>query len=315
MKSIVTGAAGFVGSHLVDRLLNEGHDVVGIDCFTDYYDRALKERNIAAARTHPKFRFIEEDLNEMDLGAVIDEGDVIYHQAAQAGVRASWGESFDIYTRLNIGATQRLLEFCKDCRPARFVYASSSSVYGDTDKFPEQEDDHPRPISPYGVTKLAAEHLCVLYFKAFGVPTVSLRYFTVYGPRQRPDMAFNKWCRAALLDQTLPIFGDGDQTRDFTFVEDIVDAVRAAAEADCAGQVMNLGGGNRVTVNYVLDVLRDIHGRSLKLDDQGSQKGDVRHTAADITRAQTLLNYQPKVSLAEGLREEYEWIKLILEST
>jgi len=309
MKYIVTGAAGFVGSHLCERLLTLGHEVVGIDCFTDYYPRKLKEANLEGARRRPRFTFLEQDLNVMDLSAVLAPGDIVYHQAAQAGVRASWGKSFEIYTRLNIDATQRLLEACKEAPPARFVYASSSSVYGDTAKFPEHEDDHPRPISPYGVTKLAAEHLCVLYHKAFGIPTVSLRYFTVYGPRQRPDMAFHKWCRAAREGRELPIFGDGAQTRDFTYIDDILDGLLAAAEAPCAGAVLNLGGGHRVTVNQVLEVLSAIHGKTLPRLDQGKQKGDVRHTAADIERAQRLLAYRPKVSLADGLRAEYEWVK------
>ena len=309
MKCIVTGAAGFVGSHLVDRLLAAGHDVVGIDCFTDYYPREQKEASLAAARAQSRFTFIDDDLNRLDLAAIIEPGDVIYHQAAQAGVRASWGESFRIYTELNVNATQRLLEVCKTRPPARFVYASSSSVYGDAAKFPEHEDDHPRPISPYGVTKLAAEHLCVLYWKAFGIPTVSLRYFTVYGPRQRPDMAFHRWCRAALTDAELPIFGDGEQTRDFTYVDDIVTAVIAAATADCPGAVINLGGGHRVTVNQVLATLERIHGRPLRRAAHGNQKGDVRHTSADIDRARELLGYAPQTTLADGLRAEYEWMR------
>jgi UDP-glucose 4-epimerase len=311
MKCLVTGAAGFIGSHLCDRLLARGHEVVGVDCFTDYYARSLKEANLVAARRHPRFAFIADDLNQMDLVGLIAPGDWVFHQAAQAGVRASWGENFRLYTELNINATQRLLEVCKEARPARFVYASSSSVYGDTQKFPEHEDDHPRPISPYGVTKLAAEHLCVLYYKAFGVPTVSLRYFTVYGPRQRPDMAFHKWCRAALADHEVPLFGDGEQTRDFTYVDDIVDGVLASATAECAGQVINLGGGHRVTVNEVLAELEAIHGRPLRRANEGRQKGDVRHTAADITRAQELLGYRPKVALADGLRAEYDWMKTV----
>jgi UDP-glucose 4-epimerase len=314
VKCIVTGAAGFVGSHLCDRLLAMGREVVGVDCFTDYYDRALKEANLAAARRHPRFTFVEDDLNRMDLAALIGEGDWVFHQAAQAGVRASWGRSFLVYTELNVNATQRLLEACKEARPARIVYASSSSVYGDVAKFPQHEDDHPRPISPYGVTKLAAEHLCVLYWKAFGAPTVSLRYFTVYGPRQRPDMAFHKWCRAALTGAELPLFGDGEQTRDFTFVDDIVTGVIAAAQADCVGAVINLGGGHRVTVNHVLATLTEIHGAPLKIVDRGRQTGDVRHTAADITRAREMLGFAPQTSLAAGLRAEYEWMKTLVET-
>ncbi len=309
MKCIVTGAAGFVGSHLSERLLAAGYNVVGIDCFTDYYAREIKERNVAPARQHKRFTFIEDDLNRLDLVALLDEGDLVFHQAAQAGVRASWGASFEIYTTLNVMGTQRLLEACKEKMPTRFVYASSSSVYGDALKMPEHEDDHPRPISPYGVTKLAAEHLCNLYHKAFAIPTVSLRYFTVYGPRQRPDMAFNKWCQAALDDRELPLFGNGEQTRDFTYVDDIVDAIMATIEADCAGAVINLGGGNVVSVNQVLAVLAEIHGAPLRRNDVGAQKGDVKHTWADIERAGQLLGYAPQVALADGLRAEYEWLK------
>jgi UDP-glucose 4-epimerase len=309
VKCIVTGAAGFIGSHLVDRLLAQGREVVGIDCFTDYYPRAQKEANLAAAWKHPHFKFVMDDLNRLNLRALIGPGDLVFHEAAQAGVRASWGGSFQEYIAQNIAATQRLLEACKETRPARVIYASSSSVYGDAAKYPVSEDDLPRPISPYGVTKLAGEHLCLLYGKAFGVPAVSLRYFTVYGPRQRPDMAFHKWCRAALTDAELPLFGDGEQTRDFTYVDDIVDGVIAAATADCAGQVVNLGGGHRVTVNEVLALLTAIHGRRLKIVYRAAQDGDVRHTAAEISRAQQWLGFQPKMSLAEGLRAEYEWLK------
>lgn len=309
MKCIVTGAAGFVGSHLADRLLADGHEVIGIDCFTDYYPRELKEANIAAALAHPRFTFLQEDLNRMDLPAVLSEGDLIFHQAAQAGVRASWGESFEIYTSMNVMATQRLLEACKQKRPRRFVYASSSSVYGDTDKLPQHEDDHPRPISPYGVTKLAAEHLCVLYHKAFDIPTVSLRYFTVFGPRQRPDMAFHRWCKAAMAGEELTLFGSGEQTRDFTYVGDIVEGLLAAADADCEGAVINLGGGNRAKVNDVIELLSEIHGAPVACHRVGDQKGDVRHTWADISRAEQLLGFRPRVDLPTGLRKEYEWLK------
>ncbi len=273
----------------------------------------MKEANVAAARKQRGFTFIEDDLNRLDLRALIDEGDLVFHQAAQPGVRASWGRTFEVYTAMNISATQRLLEACKEKRPARVVYASSSSVYGDTDKLPEHEDDHPRPISPYGVTKLAAEHLCVLYWKAFGVPTVSLRYFTVYGPRQRPDMAFHRWCRAAQHGEELPLFGTGEQTRDFTFVDDIIDANLAAAAADCVGTVMNLGGGERASVREVFDLLAKIHGAPLRIRREEKQLGDVRHTWADVERARRLLGFAPRVGLADGLRAEYDWLKSLAE--
>src|SRR5512139_2707601 len=228
MKALVTGAAGFIGSTLCDTLLAAGHDVVGIDCFIDYYPRALKERNLIAARSSPRFRFIEASLVDAPLADLLRGVDVVYHQAAQAGVRASWGDDFRIYSDNNVFATQRLLEASRASSLQKFVYASSSSIYGDTDDLPMRETSRPQPVSPYGVTKLAAEHLTWLYWRNYGLPTVSLRYFTVYGPRQRPDMGFHRFLRAALGDEAIALYGDGEQTRDFTFVSDAVEATIAA---------------------------------------------------------------------------------------
>lgn len=311
MKALVTGVAGFLGSTIAQTLVERGDSVRGIDCFIDYYPRTIKERNLRILKGHPKFEFHEASLVETDLNALLDGVDVVFHEAAQAGVRASWGEEFEIYTKNNIQGTQRLLEACKP-KKTRVVYASSSSVYGETRKFPMEETDLPAPVSPYGVSKLAAEHLCVLYWKNFQVPTISLRYFTVYGPRQRPDMAFHKFIRAMLTDKELPLFGTGEQTRDFTFVKDAVAANLLAAEKGEPGGVYNIGGGSRVSVNHVFEVLEKILGKSPKIKRLGVQKGDVTHTVADTSRAERDLGYKPSVTLEEGLRAEVEYVKELL---
>jgi nucleoside-diphosphate-sugar epimerase len=239
MNVLVTGAAGFIGSTLATKLTDNGASVTGLDCFTDYYGRDIKEHNLAALRSRPNFRFVETTLQQADLPALLQGVTHVYHLAAQAGVRKSWGDDFRTYTTHNIDATQRLLEAVKGHPLTRFVYASSSSVYGDVATIPMRETAYVQPVSPYGVTKLAAEHLCHLYFVNHGVPTVSLRYFTVYGPRQRPDMGFHRFIRAALLEQPITLFGDGEQSRDFTFVDDIVAATMAAGDRGRPGAVYN----------------------------------------------------------------------------
>lgn len=310
-RYLVTGAAGFLGSSIAGRLLADPavEEVVGIDAFLDYYARERKEANLAALRADRRFVFHEANLLDADLRAMVAGMDGVFHQAAQAGVRASWGDSFAIYTDCNILATQRLLEACRGERPVRVVYASSSSVYGETRKIPMHEDDLPQPVSPYGVSKLAAEHLCVLYTKNYGVPTVSLRYFTVYGPRQRPDMAFHKFIRAGLEGRPIEIYGDGEQTRDFTFVADAVDANLAAMARGTAGRVYNIGGGSRVSVNEVLATLGELLGRPLDVRHMGRALGDVTHTYADTSRAREELGFAPKVSLREGLEREIAWVR------
>jgi len=309
MKALVTGAAGFIGSTLCDTLLAAGDDVVGIDCFIDYYPRAFKERNLASARAHPRFRFVEASLVDTPLADLLRGVDVVYHQAAQAGVRASWGDEFRIYSDNNVFATQRLLEACRSASLEKFVYASSSSVYGDTDDLPMRETSRPQPVSPYGVTKLAAEHLTWLYWRNYGLPTVSLRYFTVYGPRQRPDMAFHRFIKAVLTGDRIRLFGDGAQSRDFTYVDDIVAANIAAATSDAAGQVFNVGGGSRTTVNEVIDWIGRIVGREPLVENLEVQKGDVRHTAADTSRARDAFGYAPCVPLKMGLEREVAWVR------
>ncbi|MFQ6059227.1 MAG: NAD-dependent epimerase/dehydratase family protein [Anaerolineae bacterium] len=306
-RCLVTGVAGFIGSHLAERLIAEGHRVVGVDCFTDYYPRPIKERNLAHLRESPKFRFVEADLCTADLAPLLDGVDYLFHQAAQAGVRASWGASFAVYTQNNVLATQKLLEAARGSLIQKFIYASSSSVYGDTPDLPMREDSRPHPISPYGVTKLAGEHLCGLYHVNFGLPVLSLRYFTVYGPRQRPDMAFHKFIRAILSDQPITVYGDGEQTRDFTFISDAVEANILAMAYPGEGEVFNIGGGSQVTVNRVIKLLEEITGRKAIVEYQAAQPGDVRHTLADTSAARERLGFVPRVDLEEGLRAQVAW--------
>ena len=314
MKALVTGAAGFIGSHLGEYLIEKGLRVVGIDSFVDYYPRSVKKSNIAEMTKDEHFEFIEGSLLEVDLAKLLDGVDVVFHQAAQAGVRASWGQSFKIYTDNNILATQMLLEACKESPVKKFVYASSSSVYGDTKDLPMRESSLPCPVSPYGVSKLAAEHLCCLYHRNFGIPAVSLRYFTVYGARQRPDMAFHRFFRWALEGNALEVYGDGQQSRDFTHVDDIVEANWLALEKGSPGAVYNIGGGSRVTLNEVIEMIKAMVGQELKVDYEGVQKGDVRHTSADMSKAEGELGYRPKVSIQDGLEREYEWIQSLVKS-
>jgi nucleoside-diphosphate-sugar epimerase len=306
--ALVTGTAGFIGSHLAERLLVEGWQVTGVDCFTDYYSRSVKEQNLATLIGCPGFAFVEADLVSVDLRPLLAGKAVVFHQAGQAGVRASWGEHFELYTRNNILATQRLLEAAKGSDLHRFVYASSGSIYGDAKELPITEDTVPQPVSPYGVTKLASEHLCGLYHVNSGVPTVSLRYFTVYGPRQRPDMAFHKFIRAMLRGERIPVYGDGEQTRDFTYVSDVVEASIRAADA-AAGHVFNVAGGSRVTVNQVIGTLEELVGRPALVDRQERQAGDQRHTWADTSAARETLGYVPRVELHEGLATEVDWLR------
>jgi len=308
MKALVTGVAGFIGSHLSSTLLDRGVPVTGVDCFTDYYPRAIKQANLDVVLNRPGFRFVETSIQAADLPSLLDGVTHVYHLAAQAGVRRSWGTDFQIYTVNNIDATQRLLEACVGRPIERFVHASSSSVYGDAATIPMREDALPRPLSPYGVTKLAAEQLGHLYEANFGVPAVAMRYFTVYGPRQRPDMAFYKFIAAALRDETITIFGDGKQTRDFTFVADAVSATLAAGERGVPGRAYNVGGGSRVSVNDVLDLIGTVTGRRLRVEYRAEEKGDMRDTFADTTLAQRDLGFAPTVSLAEGLAAEARWL-------
>jgi nucleoside-diphosphate-sugar epimerase len=308
LKALVTGAAGFIASHLSGQLLDRGAEVIGIDCFADYYPRPIKEANLEALGSRPGFSFIESTIQGADLDRLLDGVTHVFHLAAQAGVRKSWGHDFQVYTTNNIEATQVLLEACVGKPLHRLVYASSSSVYGDAATIPMREDAVPHPLSPYGVTKLAAEHLCHLYSANHGVPATSVRYFTVYGPRQRPDMAFNRFLKAARRGDPIAVFGDGGQTRDFTFVTDAVAGTIAAGERGVPGRAYNLGGGSRVSLNEVLDIIGRVTGQPLHIERGPAQKGDVRDTYADTSLARTDLGFQPTVSLADGLAEEYRWL-------
>jgi nucleoside-diphosphate-sugar epimerase len=305
MRALVTGCAGFIGSHLTDRLLKEGFQVTGIDRFADYYPREIKEKNIAGALAHKDFTLIEQDILQMDS---FPEVDYVFHQSAQAGVRGSWGKNFDIYIRDNIESTQRLLEFYKDRRIKKFIYASSSSVYGDVD-LPMRENSILRPFSPYGVTKLAAENLGYLYYRNYRVPVISLRYFTVYGPRQRPEMAINLFVRAVLNGEEISVYGDGNQTRDFTYVDDVIEANLLAANHDGAGEVFNVGGGSRISVKELIKKIEAITGKKAKPEYVEAQRGDVRDTLADASKTREVLNWQPQVRIEEGLKRYISWFQ------
>jgi nucleoside-diphosphate-sugar epimerase len=315
MKALVTGCAGFIGSHLSELLLRQGAEVTGLDAFTDYYPRPLKEANLAALTPQPRFRFVATSIQDADLGSLLDGVTHVFHLAAQAGVRKSWGKDFQHYTVNNIEATQRLLEACVGRRTLeKFVYASTSSVYGDNAPIPMREDMRLQPVSPYGVTKLAAEHLCMLYVVNHQVPATALRYFTVYGPRQRPDMAFHRFLKAAHNGEPITLYGDGEQTRDFTFVLDAAEATAQAGRSGVAGRVYNIGGGSRVSVNHVLELIERLVGKSLTIHREGTQKGDMRDTFADTSLAQADLAFKPKTSLAEGLAAEYAWLQTLWTS-
>jgi nucleoside-diphosphate-sugar epimerase len=306
-KVLVTGAAGFIGSQLAERCLKQGDAVLGVDSFTPYYDPELKRANVAQIGAHESWSFLEGDLVDLDLVSVLDGIDVVFHLAAQPGVRASWGETFGAYVDSNVTALQRLLEASRAASIKRFVFTSSSSVYGDAEWLPTTEDVRLEPISPYGATKVLGEHLCRLYQRSHGLPTVVLRYFTVYGPRQRPDMAFHKLIEAAIAHKQIVIYGDGEQTRDFTFVDDAVDGTLAAAWSGLPGAVYNLGGGVRASMNEVLDIVAHITGEELRITRVAAQAGDARDTAADTSAARKQLGFAPSRSLYDGLLDQIYW--------
>ncbi|HJZ92202.1 MAG TPA: NAD-dependent epimerase/dehydratase family protein [Gemmataceae bacterium] len=304
MRYLVTGAAGFIGSHLCERLLALGHDVTGLDAFIPYYPKPVKERNLAEAKRLPKFRFLARDLRGDDLRDAVEGAEVIYHLAAMPGLVASWTD-FDLYLSCNVTATQRLLEAVKGSRTLkRFVYGSTSSVYG---KFASGDESLPtRPVSPYGVTKLAGENLARAHQETFGTPVVALRFFSVYGPRQRPDMAYHIFIRALLADEPVTVYGDGQQVRGNTFVADCVEAVVASANAQ-VGEMFNVGGGEMVSVRDVLGKLERIAGKKFTVRTEAARAGDQRHTFADTTKLRRHLGWEPKVGLDEGLTRQWEW--------
>ena len=319
LRVLVTGCAGFIGSHVAERLVAEGHKVVCIDAFTDYYSPRIKKFNISRLLGAKDFILIERDINEIpldELRNLMKHVDIVIHEAAQPGVRSSWGMEFEKYVRHNVLATQRLLEASIGTGIRRFVYASSSSVYGNQPSMPLREDMLPRPYSPYGVTKLAAENLANAYYENYGVPVVMLRYFTVYGPRQRPDMAFHRFILAILKGEPIVVYGDGRQMRDFTYVEDVVEATLKAAfsdNKDVIGTVINIGSGRPIQLIDVIKLLEDIIGVEAKIVYTEQAKGDVKATYADISRANKLLDWKPKTSIREGLEKEVAWVKLLIE--
>ena len=308
MNVVVTGAAGFIGSHLCEALCASGVQVLGIDCLTDYYDPQEKLRNLADMAHLPGFSFASVDLRSGDLRALLDGATVVFHQAGQPGVRMSWGAGFSDYCEHNVKATQRLLEAAKAVATPRLVYASSSSVYGNATSYPTKETDLPHPNSPYGVTKLAAEHLCALYAANWALPTVSLRYFTVYGPRQRPDMAIRRLADCAVTGQPFALFGDGRQVRDFTFVSDVVNANIEAGFRDVApGTVVNIAGGSHVAMTELIEIVEDVAGVPVAWERYSTEAGDVQKTGGTTERAHRVLGWEPRVSLREGLTAQLEW--------
>ena len=302
-SALVTGGAGFIGSHMVGKLLSLGYEVIGLDCFTDYYSRDIKEKNVESALTNKNYTFIEADILDME---TFPEVDYVFHLAAQAGVRASWGKMFDMYTRNNIQVTQKLLEFYKDSSIKKLVYASSSSVYGDA-KLPMRESSLLKPVSPYGVTKLAGEHLSYLYWRNYTIPTIALRYFTVYGPRQRPDMAIYNFVKAIFNGERLSVFGDGSQSRDFTYIDDVIEGTLLAADSNIVGEVINIGGGSRISINKVLKLIENITKKEAKVRYLERQRGDVRDTWADVSKAEAMLHWRPRVDISNGLKRFVEW--------
>ncbi|WP_051405931.1 NAD-dependent epimerase/dehydratase family protein [Gordonia alkanivorans] len=310
MKVVVTGAAGFIGSAIVDALLSrtDVERVIGIDSFTEYYERDLKEENVATV-LDSRFTLARVDLCDESITSLLGGADFIFHEAGQPGVRGSWGSDFDLYTSRNILATQRLLEAARGLPSLRaFVYASSSSVYGNSDHYPTSELDLPSPVSPYGVSKLAAEHLCSLYAKNFSIPTVSLRYFTVFGPRQRPDMLFKRLVKATISGEPLEIFGDGSHVRDFTYIDDVVSAnLHFLDQQFVHGSVFNVSGGTNVSVNEVVESLEAIAQRRVPVRYGNSVPGDVKRTGGSATRLFDATGWTPRVGLPEGLRSMWKF--------
>ncbi len=311
MKVLVTGAAGFIGSTLCEKLTENNIHCVGIDKLTNYYDVSLKRSNLKSLKSNDKFSFHESDvMSEKTIGE-IKNADVIFHLSAQPGVFKSWGKDFQIYVRENIEVTQFILEILKDYPEKKLVFASSSSVYGKTNTYPMREDNILRPISPYGLTKLACERLLDLYSISYGLKYLSLRFFTVFGPRQRADMAFHKFFKSVIKNEPINIYGNGEQIRDFTYVAAVVDFLYKLIDNDKWNYEVNVGGGASISVNEVLNMIFEITGKETKVNYIAHQKGDMKKTLADISLARDGFNYSPEFSLFEGLKKEWEWIQTI----
>lgn len=309
MRVLVTGAAGFIGSHLSEKLLKSGYEVLGVDSFFDYYPKKIKENNLKGLLNQSGFEFIQGDISELDLKGIMAEVEAVFHQSALAGVRSSWGERFSEYVSNNVLCTQLLLEASKEKNLEKFIYASSSSVYGDASDLPITESSATIPVSPYGVTKLAGENLVSLYYTGYGVPTVSLRYFTVYGPRQRPDMAFHKFISSVMSGDEIEIYGTGEQTRDFTFISDAVEANLQALKSGKPGEIYNIGGGSRVMLGDAIKIIEDVTSKRANIKHGDAQRGDAKHTFADTSKAEIDISYSPKVGIREGITKHFEWLK------
>lgn len=301
MRYVVTGAAGFIGSHLAEALDADGHDVLGVDAFTDYYDPGRKRENVQ------DLAVVDTDLANADVDALLDGADGVFHLAGQPGVRASFGADFELYVLRNVLVTSRIFEAAAR-RRTRVVYASSSSVYGDAESFPTSEKVQPKPISPYGVTKLACEHLHYALARAAGLDAVGMRYFTVYGPRQRPDMAMTRMLEALADGTGFPLFGDGSASRSFTYVADVVTATIAAMDNGASGAVYNVGGGEEASLREAIALAEGIAGRALQVDRHPAAAGDVRRTRADVGAARRVLGWEPRTSLVDGLAAQWEWV-------
>jgi UDP-glucuronate 4-epimerase len=314
MQALVTGCAGFIGSHLTESLLSDGYSVVGVDCFNNNYGRRQKLKNLDIAREYDGFEFLPLDLSSGDLDDLIPHDGIVFHLAAEPGVRTSWGDRFASYVRSNIQATHQLLNACSRISISRFVYASSSSIYGDAESLPTHETATPAPVSPYGLTKLAGEHLCHAYEVNHGVSSLSLRFFTVFGPRQRPDMAFHIFCRAVLAKKPIRVYGDGKQSRDFTFVKDIVQALRASGTCKSPDhKVYNVGGGTQTSLNKAIELIAEYSGQNVEIEYLQRESGDVHHTSADTSRAKCDLGYTPSTDLRSGLQAEFNWMTGVVD--
>ena len=297
MRYVVTGAAGFIGSHLAESLLADGHDVYAVDCFTDYYDPAEKEANARALGVN-RLDLADEPL---ELNGV----DGVFHLAGQPGVR-SFGEAFPLYVRRNVLATQKVFEACAEAG-VRVAFASSSSIYGEAESYPTREDAQPRPLNPYGMTKLACEQLAYAYGRSFGLDAITLRYFTVYGPRQRPDMFFRRVCERLLDGRPFEIYGTGEQSRSFTYVGDVVEATRAAFERGERGATYNVGGGDEASMREAIALLEEVSGRELGVRYVEAVRGDMARTNADILRIRAATGWEPRTSLRDGLQAMWSW--------
>jgi UDP-glucuronate 4-epimerase len=312
MKILVTGAAGFIGSHLCEKLLTDlQNEVIGVDTFIGPTPNDLKQVNLEGLRKHPRFQLIEADLKTANLEKMLHGMDVIYHLAGMPGVRSSWGKEFGPYITNNIVVTQRLLEAVKNQPLQKFIYASTSSVYGEKDG-KVMENARLTPLSPYGITKLTGEHLCNVYHNSYNIPVVIVRFFTVYGPRQRPDMAFHRFITQILKEEPITIYGDGNQSRDFTYISDCIEGISTIVNKDnLIGETINIGGKERATVNEVITIIEQLTEKKAIIHYSPKISGEPKHTWADISNAQKLLGHDPKISLREGLAEEIEYIRFV----